>query len=105
MEQKTTIQTMPMLSSDRIDQMIALACSLPQEARAPSTMERFTIWLNDALHGQSRRFAYGIGATAVSASCIAAFWLLPSMDVKPKPAASDVNISEYLMQDLLDDLT
>jgi hypothetical protein len=95
--------TLPQISSDRLTQMIHLATSYKQE-HATVTLPWYQ-GLLQKLHSKSTRLVYGIGATAVSFSCIGAFWVIPLLTTQTEVATSDFSISEYMMQDLLEDLS
>lgn len=94
---------LPSLSPDRIDQMIHLALSHNQDTVPLSFGQR----LAQALHLTSRRFVVGLSASAVTASCIAAFWLIPGTLTTPvqEKAPRYLGVSEYIMNDFLEDIT
>lgn len=89
------LHTLPELSSERLAQMIHFAASHRQEDKNLTWYQRW--------HLNSRRALVGIGATAVSFSCVGAFWLMPLFQVQQE-VASDFTISEYMMQELLEEL-
>lgn len=99
--------TLPNLSPERIDQMACFACSCAQEPKH----ERASLksWLHRVTrHFQTRPMTYGLGATALSAGCVAL--ALPLfMAMSPAPIQSDegtdIMISDYMMQDLLESLS
>jgi hypothetical protein len=97
--------TLPNLSQERLEQMIHLAASHKQETHrvTASWVER----LFGNLHRKSTQLIYGLGAGAVSLSCVAAIWLLPMLTPQTEFTATsgDFSMSEYMMQDLLEDLT
>lgn len=87
---------LPELSYERLEQMIHFATSLSQEERRLPWYQR--------LHLRSHRLAYGLGAAAVSFSCAAAFLLMPLFTLQSELAPAELSVSEYMMQDLLEDL-
>jgi len=90
--------TLPHLSPERINQMIHLATSYTQDAKHLPWYQSVTL--------KSRRLFYGLSASAVTASCIAAFWLAPALQSAPAPStqSSEASVSEYILQDFLDDM-
>lgn len=95
--------SLPQLSQERLEQMIHLACSYKQD-----DIIKVTPWYQRAfqpLREKSAGFTYGLGAVALSLSCAGAFWLVSGMPGTQENNNSDFSVSEYMMQDLLDDLT
>ena len=88
---------LPHLSPERITQMIHLATSHAQEARNLSWYQAMTL--------KSRRFFYGLSASAVTVSCIGAFWLAPLLAPVNDAATQEIGVSEYIMQDFLEEIS
>ena len=95
--------SIPQLSQERLEQMVHLACSYSQES-----ITVIQPWYQRALaplRQKSAGMTYGLGAVALTASCVGAFWLAPMMNSPQETTSSDISVSEYMMQDLLEDLT
>ncbi len=92
--------TLPQLSEERLNQMIYCACACKQDCAKLRLRDR----LAQHFHQKSSKLFYGVGATAVSFSCLGALWIMPLMTAQTEIATAEINISEYLIQDLLADL-
>lgn len=92
--------TLPNLSNERLEQMICLACSCSQDACKAS---RLSQWYK-ALGQKTKHLFYGVSATAVSFSCLAVFMFLPATTPQTDMNGTELTFSDYLMQDMLEDL-
>jgi hypothetical protein len=93
--------TLPNLSNERLEQMIYCACACKQDCVKLRLRDR----LAQHFHQKSSKLFYGVGATAVSFSCLGALWIVPLMTAQTELTVSEITISEYIMQDLLADLS
>ena len=96
--------TLPNIPHDRLEQMIHLACCCKQECAAKTW---YQVWYRKLVHQlQSHPMGYGLGATALSASCIALFLAGTTTNtVHHTKTVADVSFSDYMMQDLLESLS
>lgn len=98
---------LPDLSDERLEQMIHLATSHEQVAVRVHSSHPFVQQLGTFFHFLSR--PYPLGAIAATATCLIAFWLVltPAPDMTVTPTGSktySAGISDYIMQDFLDEV-
>lgn len=91
--------TLPNIPQERLEQMIHLACCCKQDCKSLTWFQRVKRQL------QCHPMAYGLGTSALSASCIALMLATPTTSAPTAKKVADLSFSDYMMQDLLESLT
>ncbi|HCM83918.1 MAG TPA: hypothetical protein PKW15_01725 [Alphaproteobacteria bacterium] len=90
-----TDKNWPQLSAARIDDMIETAIAFPQER------PQMLVWFS--------RPAMAIAASVVLLIAVAAAWQVPNYNPSPQvqnaSVSDDIGLTDYMMYDLLEDLT
>lgn len=109
-EKPSLPSSLPILSPERLDQMIHLALNTAQEKKTLPWHQR----LFQPFASKQKNYGYSLGAAALVCSCLAAFWMMPALSPQIPPettmkpssqiATNDANLSEYMLIELFDDL-